>query len=244
MKRIIKMLEIRYIDDQDGLQEAYDSIYTSPEPIRHLDSFYQWIFQLLEPVRGKRLLDVACGQGAIPELAAQHGLSGHGFDLSLPALREASGNGVYLIVANGEFLPYPDTSFDNLTNIGSLEHFIDPAAGAREMARVLTPDGRACILLPNSFSVSNMVHAWHTGRTCDDGQPIQRFAAQMEWRELLEENGLRIEKAVKYERVFPRSLHDALWYVKRPKNVGWLFLTPFIPLNLANSFVFICRRQT
>lgn len=235
------MLEIQYVEDQDGVQDAYDGIYED-QAIRHLDSFYQWILQLVRPEPGKRLLDVACGQGVIPLMAADQGALSHGFDLSFSAVEVGARAGADLVVANGEHLPYPDESFDYITNIGSLEHYVDPAAGAREMARVLTRSGRACVLLPNSFSIANMVHAWHNGRTSDDGQPIQRFAAQYEWQDLLQTNGLLVDKTVKYERVLPKSLQDIAWYLRNPKNIGWLFLTPFIPLNLANSFVYLCRR--
>ncbi len=49
-----------------------------------------------------------------------------------------------------------------------------------------------------------MVHAWHNGRTADDGQPIQRYAARYEWEDLLIKNGLFIERTVKYGLVWPR----------------------------------------
>ena len=243
MKQRLKMLEIRHISDEEDVQEAYDDIYESEAPIRHLDSFYRWILRLLDPEPGRRLLDVACGHGVIARMAAARGLEGHGFDLSPAALFEGSGSDIHLALADGEQLPYPAASFDYLTNIGSLEHYENPDAGAREMARVLAPDGRACILLPNTFSLSNVLHALHNGRTNDDGQPIQRYATQFEWRDLLEENGLAVLRTVKYERVWPRNGRELLWYLRRPKNIGWLFLTPFLPLNLANSFVYLCGRD-
>ncbi|NJO84843.1 MAG: class I SAM-dependent methyltransferase, partial [Blastochloris sp.] len=35
--------------------------------------------------------------------------------------------------------PFATNSFDTITNMGSLEHYFDPAEGVREMARVLAP---------------------------------------------------------------------------------------------------------
>ena len=175
----------------------------------------------------------------------QRGLRAVGVDLSFQAVLAGSGQGVGLGVANGEQLPFSDAAFDYVTNIGSLEHYIDPQAGMCEITRLLTPDGLACILLPNSFSLmANFLCAWHTGRTSDDGQPIQRFAARYEWQDLLQANGLRVIRTVKYECERPRSRKDLQRYLRRPKSFIRLLLTPIIPTNLANSFVYLCVRDS
>lgn len=242
MKPTLKMLELRYAEEQEGVQEKYEHIYDT-NVIEHTDGFYQWILHLVKPEPGKRLLDVACGRGTIPALAAKEGVVAHGFDLSYNAVRAGDLVTSNLIVANGEHLPYPNNSFEYVTNIGSLEHYVSPDTGVREMARILTADGLACVLVPNSFSVSNMVHAWHNGRTADDGQPIQRYAARYEWQDLLEANGLEVVKTTKYDLVWPRSQRDVKRYLRHPKRIGWLFLGLVIPLNLANSFVYMCRKR-
>lgn len=242
MNTRLKMLEIRHTETADGVKGAYDDIYESEKPIRHPDTFYRWILRLLDPLPGSRLLDVACGEGVLPIMAAERGVVAHGFDLSYSALLKGAGSDAHLVLANGEHLPYPDNTFDYLTNIGSLEHYDDPLLGAREMARVLVRGGRACILLPNSFSLANILFALHNGRTADDGQPIQRYATQYEWREVLEGAGLMVERTEKFERLWPRNREDVRRYLRRPKDIGWLMLTPFLPLNLANHFAFLCRR--
>jgi SAM-dependent methyltransferase len=236
------LIEIRYVGDAQALRSAYEGIYTS-EGICHSDSFYRWILGLVQPERGKRLLDIACGQGRLPILATGLGIEAHGMDLSAQALRFGLGQEAHLVTANGQRLPYPDEAFDYVTNIGSLEHYADPAAGAREMARVLCDGGLACVLLPNTFSLlGNMLYAWHNGRTADDGQPIQRYAARYEWEDLLLAGGLSVRRTVKYECERPRTLPDLRRVVRRPKAVLRLLLSPFVPLNLANSFVYLCRK--
>ena len=241
------MLEIRKqpAEEDDWTRRAYDEIYRKAG-IRQLDSFYQWILSLLQPVPGRRLLDVSCGQGVLVQMARQAGLEAHGLDLSEMAVRIAQEEegGRALVVGNGERLPYPDGIFDYVTNIGSLEHFLDMAAGIREMVRVLTPDGLACILLPNTYSLlGNVWSAFRKGMTLDDGQPLQRYAARREWQALLEASGFRVERVVKYEREWPRSLADVRWYLGHPRPLIHLLLTPFIPLNLASCFVYLCYRQ-
>lgn len=237
------MLEIRHVQDSMGLQDAYEGIY-SGRPIRHTDSLYRWILNLLRPQPGRALLDIACGQGRLPQLAAQRGLRAYGMDLSAHAVMAGRGRGAQLTVANGQQLPYQDASFDYVTSVGSLEHYVDPVEGVEEIGRVLASTGLACILVPNIYSLlGNVLHAWHTGRTADDGQPIQRFAARYEWQDLLQDHGLVVMRTHKYECEPPTSLRDMVGYLQRPKALVRLLVTPVLPLNLSNSFVYICAKR-
>lgn len=241
-------LEIRHQDAFHSSKEAYEHIYKYRKAeMRHSDSFYIWLLQLLDVQFGRSLLDVACGTGSLPRLASKMGLKAYGIDFSEAAIRIARKEAPYLnwVVADGERLPYPDESFDYVTSIGSLEHYLRPEAGVREIARVLKHTGRACILLPNTFGLlGNIWFALRTGRTFDDGQPIQRYAARYEWQDLLESGGLKVVRTVKYEREWPRNLADALGYIKYPKSLIRLLLSPLIPLNLANYFVFLCEKRS
>jgi SAM-dependent methyltransferase len=237
------VIEIHHVRDEQNLRHAYEQIYEGPG-IRHSDSFYRWILDLVRPEPGKRLLDAACGQGRLPQLAARQGVEAHGMDLSAQAVHAGRDQGAHLVAANGQQMPYADGTFHYLTNIGSLEHYVDPAEGVREMVRVLAPDGVACVFLPNTFSLlGNMLYAWHNGRTADDGQPIQRYAARFEWQDLLEAGGLAVIRTHKWESTPPMSLKDLWEYLRRPKAFIRLCLTPFLPLNLSNSFVFICTKR-
>ena len=247
MSKEVVLLEIRRqaTEAADWTRRAYDEMYEETG-IRQLDSFYLWILGLLRPVPGRRLLDASCGEGVLVRMARQMGMRAHGFDLSKTAVRIArddEGNRE-VVVANGERLPYLDRSFDYVTNIGSLEHYLDMVSGVQEMARVLAPDGVACILLPNTYSLlGNVWSAFRKGMTLDDGQPLQRYGARREWEALLEDNGFVVERVVKYEREWPRSWVDVRWYLGHPRPLVHLLLSPLIPLNLASCFVYLCSRE-
>lgn len=233
------MIEIYKVRSDQNLQKEYDSIYRK-QPIRHSISFYKWILGLLCPKSGRKLLDVACGQGVVVKLAQEGGLVAYGLDISLQAVRL----GNKLVVGNGQHIPFPKESFDYVTCIGSLEHYVDMEEGLREIARVLTPQGNCCILLPNLFSLfANVLFVWHTGGMPDDGQPIQRFATREQWRAIIEKNDLRVISTHKYEAEPPFTLRDFLGYFHYPKKLFRMVLTPLIPINLSNSFVFICKRR-
>lgn len=235
------MIEIYKVRNGVALQREYDSIYER-QPIRHTLSFYRWILDLLNPRRGLRLLDVACGQGIIVHIAREYGLEAYGLDISFQAIR--AGNQQGLIVGDGQRIPFPEKSFHYITCIGSLEHYINPEEGLREISRILSPDGICCLLLPNIFSLfGNILFALHTGRIADDGQPIQRYATRFKWQEIIEANGLVVLRTYKYECEFPRYLRDFTQYLLHPKRLIRLMLTPLLPINLSNSFVYICCRR-
>jgi ubiquinone/menaquinone biosynthesis C-methylase UbiE len=238
------MIEIRH-PLTDDVRSAYDDIYSST-PIVQRDYFYQWLLERLRPERGKRLLDVSCGVGMLLRFAREAGLQACGVDISRAAVKAATARDppARVAVGNGETLPYADESFDYVTNIGSLEHFEHMPEGVREMARVLRQDGRACILLPNSFGLLwNITTVWHTGDVCDDNQPIQRYGTRRQWQQLLEDNGLAVRQLFGYHRALPRTRRDWLWYLRRPhKLLASLLVIPLIPLNLASNLVFICEK--
>jgi SAM-dependent methyltransferase len=239
-------LEIRHGEDSSASwsKGAYEEIYDR-DGIRHPDGFYQWLLDLLRPEGGRLLLDISCGVGTLPRLAAQAGLRAHGVDFSeiaLEAARRESAEPNW-VTGDAEQLPYAEGAFDYVTSIGSLEHYVHPEAGAREIARVLKSDGSACVLLPNTFGLlGNVWHVLRTGRTFDDGQPIQRYAARLEWQDLLEAGGLTVERTVPCEVGGPRRLRDAGWYLTHPKGLVRLILGVLIPLNLANYFVYLCSK--
>jgi SAM-dependent methyltransferase len=167
-------------------------------------------------------------------------------DLSHVALRKAraAAPSAHVAATDGEALPYPDAIFDRVTNIGSLEHYLDPVCGAAEMARVLKHDGLACILVPNSFGLRwNVLYTWLHGDVHDDGQPIQRYGTRRQWERVLTAGGFRIERAVGYEALgsLPASLAELPDLLRHPSR--WLVpFAPWIPVDMASMFVFVCRK--
>lgn len=238
------MIEIYRVEPSShSLKSGYDTLYASAG-IRQRKSFYLWLTRVMNRVRplsNALLLDVACGEGELVRVARNCGSIAIGIDISATALKRSQLRDA--VLADGEKLPFPEGSFDWVTCIGSLEHYVNPDIGASEIARVLKREGRSCILLPNAYSLfGNIRHVLQRGEVFDDGQPIQRYGTRVSWSRLLERNGLSVEKVVKYELFPPSTYMDLAWFLGRPTKLLHLLFSLFLPLDMACCFVFICKK--
>ena len=242
------MIEIRHdtITNTSRSQSAYDLFYDEGG-VDLSDSYYLWLIQKIDPLPGKLLIDVSCGRAKLATFARQRGLNVIGLDFSVSAIKVAKqrDDDLDLFISDGEKIALQEGCADYVTHIGNLEHYQDPMAGVKEVARLLKPDGTAVILLPNGFSiVGNIQYVRRTGWVFDDGQPLQRYNTREGWRELLESNGLTVYKTIRYEHFLPKTKKDWLSHLKRPSRLLRWALTWAIPFNLSNSFVYFCRRAS
>ncbi len=109
-----------------------------------------------------RLLDVGCGEGRHCFGALERGARVVGLDLDRDALARASGalrararelgSAGTLLQGDAFRLPFASESFDKLICAEVMEHVHDYRAAARELARVIKPDGIAAITIPTATS--------------------------------------------------------------------------------------------
>jgi ubiquinone/menaquinone biosynthesis C-methylase UbiE len=106
----------------------------------------------LEPLAGTTFLDLGSGVGWAAHMASERGAKNSvGVDFAAKALKLGAEHvpGVARAQADGCALPLRDGSVDRVLSFGSLEHFPDVNRGLREIARVLSADGRAVVVVPN-----------------------------------------------------------------------------------------------
>jgi 2-polyprenyl-3-methyl-5-hydroxy-6-metoxy-1,4-benzoquinol methylase len=105
------------------------------------------LLDLIGDLKGKRLLDAGCGDGALASLAASHGADVTGVDpdpAMLAAARaraEREGFRATFIEGRIERLPLPESSFDVVSAVTVLCFVPDAQASVRELARALRPGG-------------------------------------------------------------------------------------------------------
>ncbi len=101
------------------------------------------------PSDGGHVLDVATGTGLVAARLLARGHRVTGLDQSpemLAVARSRFGDGVDLIEASAERLPFDDGAFDHLTVTYLLRYVEDPGATLRELARVVRPGGTLALL--------------------------------------------------------------------------------------------------
>ena len=147
-------------------------------------------------VRGKGVLDVACGEGYGSALLARHAAHVTGADLSDAAIAHAKR--AYTKLANVDFLcapctrlPIADSSIDVAVSFETIEHIGEQEAFLEELARVLKPDGALVLSCPNKLAYSDK----------------RGFVNEFHVKELY-----RDELAVLLGKRFPHSF----WYGQRP----------------------------
>lgn len=106
-------------------------------PAPKMDLLENWRLRMVLPqVRG-RLLDIGCGYN---NLVRRYAGAGVGVDVY-------PWQGVDVLVATPQTLPFPAASFDSVTIIAALNHIPDRAETLREARRILRPDGRLLLTM-------------------------------------------------------------------------------------------------
>jgi len=207
------------------------------------DAAYPVFLDLLGATAGSRLLDVSCGAGSLLAAAHARGIESVGVDLSDEAVRLAKRvvPTAEVAVGAGEALAFRAGTFDYVTCLGSLEHFLDMGQGLEEMKRVAKPGAWFCIMVPNQNFIGWKVLGHQGTAQQDINEHLQSLAA---WRRLFEDHGLSVVRAT------PDRWHAVRWRSASARGVQRLLIGPLlelawrlIPLRWQYQFVFVLERR-
>ena len=121
----------------------------APTVLEHL---YRYRFAA-QYVGGKRVLDIACGEGyGAAGLLAAGASSVFGVDIASEACQHARAKyGVTAVVGSATAIPVADAQFDAVVSFETIEHVAEPAEFVREARRVLKPGGTFVVSTPNKL---------------------------------------------------------------------------------------------
>ncbi len=119
-------------------------------PVRRSLELFEKFFDSSRP----RVLDVGCGNGS--KLSCFDSLIGQSVGIDLPGeVSQVANNDLARVAGSADlFLPFPDNSFDAVTNFHVLEHLWERDRAIDEMYRVLKPKGWLILITPNRWRIS------------------------------------------------------------------------------------------
>ncbi|MGE0132042.1 MAG: methyltransferase domain-containing protein [Blastocatellales bacterium] len=148
-------------------------------------------------VNGKRVLDIACGEGygsaALLEAGAKSII---GIDVSEEACQHArSKYGIDARSGDAESIPLQNNSVDLIVSFETIEHINNPTAFIKECARILTPGGTLIVSTPNG------------GFESEEGSSNPFHVHEME--------------ADEFEGLLKLHFSQRHWYTQRPIYTAW-----------------------
>lgn len=187
------------------------------------------------------VLDVACGLGEWLLVCQDKGAAVAGVDLSDRAIefcRKHLPSGDFHAVP-AEQLPYSDSTFDVVSCLGSLEHFVDPVVAMKDMARVAKPDARFLLLVPNADFLTRKLGLFG-GTNQKDAKEVVRTLD--EWEKLFNEAGLRVTSRWKDLHVLSWSWISMNGWLAVPVRALQALMLPLWPMRWQYQVYHLCER--
>jgi SAM-dependent methyltransferase len=142
------------------------------------------LVEMCEPGDGVKVLDVATGGGHVARRLREQGCEVVTVDPA-PGMRPD-------VVARAEHLPFDEGSFDVVTCRIAPHHFDDIRAAVAEMARV----AQRLLVIEDNLFIDEQVEQAERLR---DPTHVRCYSEE-EWKELLTDAGLEVERAERLER--------------------------------------------
>jgi glycosyltransferase involved in cell wall biosynthesis len=183
-----------------------DDIYVLDEPgvrmtrrLAGADRFTSWMADLVRPFLGRRLLEIGSGTGAMTRRLVPRDLyvAGEVDPLYLATLKNLTADRPYLEarytdVTDLETFPRVDGGFDSVVCLNVIEHVDDDVGALANVRSVLSPGGRAVVLVPAG--------PWNLG-TLDESLGHRRRYTAESLKAVAEAAGLRVREVVPFNRI-------------------------------------------
>jgi ubiquinone/menaquinone biosynthesis C-methylase UbiE len=230
--KAIPMLE--FTPDQKNVDSSYDSVAKLYDDtfadIRVRSDEWRWVLKNLNPIVGKTILDIGCGNGAWLYQWANQLNEGVGVDASEGMLEQArkrceNFKNLSFKQISGPNLPFEDNKFDAVVSILSFR-YLDWDPMMCEILRVLKPGGEIFIVdmaaapvkwkeYPQ-FIIDKLMYLWQNFSQKNYIQNLKKMVTNRGWKKMLEYNPIRSEHELTWylESRFPGNKVNII-------NVGW-----------------------
>ena len=158
-----------------------------------------------------QFLDFGCGKGLLLSeiLKVNPDLKATGADVSETGIKfakKALPSAKFILIKEGEKLPFKTNSFDFILAADVLEHVYDTDLIFSELARILKPGGKIFISVPYHGMFKNIIITLiGFDFYFDPKQPHIRFFTKNNLFKIVKEKGLKILKNGYYGRFYPIS---------------------------------------
>lgn len=166
---------------------------------------------------GDKVLDIGCGNGYQLYSLRQRGCNVFGIEVNQNSVSRCHKLGLDVFHGSLAEANFPDSFFDTIIFSQVLEHLPSPKKTLKEAYRILKPEGKVFIYMPNPEGYLAKIfgkywHGWHI--------PFHFYMLKEEMmQKLAKESGFTVEKirTVTPERFFTVSLKGYLWGEKNGK---------------------------
>lgn len=203
------------LPDHEQVRDFYDQeYYAQGVGAGRLPWQVRRVADRLGDLQDKAVLDIACGTGQWLEELSRRGARASGLDISARAIMLAHQRLPQAELHEGvaERLPFADASFDLVTCMGSLEHFLDQPSALREMHRVVGAAGRVLILVPNADFLTRRLGLYRGTAQVAIRETVRPLN---EWQSMLGDAGLNVE--ARWRDLHPLSLA----WIRQGSPLGW-----------------------
>lgn len=228
--------------NQKKIKEFYDEVYYRDRQYRSSLRHELRLAIRLGITPQTKVLDVACGTGEWLMACRQQGAEVAGIDLSEKAIsicKNEMPEGHFYAQA-AETLPFPDNSFDIVTCLGALEHFMKPVQALQEMRRVAKENARIIILVPNADFLTRKLGLFSGTHQVDAKEVVHTLK---EWKKIFNQAGLDIHSRWKDLHILNRNwIYRGKWF-QIPLRMAQAFILPFWPLRWQYQVYHLCYKS-
>ncbi|MDZ7725246.1 MAG: class I SAM-dependent methyltransferase [candidate division KSB1 bacterium] len=190
----------------------------------------------------KRILDIGCGSGMLGAFFNNH-QHYTGLDLNQwPSFHILTDDKHHYSRANALHLPIQNAIMDIAICMDSFEHFPDQFMAAREIRRVLKPNGSFILSVPNYANISGFVkylneysgrYEKQTWAPFDFWEPeeLEHFMTPGRIKTIFRKAGFRSFQRFGYDKEVVIGLCPWVWHPKMPRKLARLISKLFEPVS-------------